>query len=264
MAWIDPSSRLAVRLRRLRGRFGITAPHLAIRPHLPWHVKLLALGVLAGLIVAVIALIYDAGKRVVGYDGGELDMVVKQLRTTNAALEEEVARMRSLHSGSESTLQIERSAQKLLSEQNGALVAENARLKEDLAVFERLAKVESAHQKTAVSGGVSLDRISVRPLAPKTFQFSFLIALQGDRRGKETTVDLQLIVSPQSGVGAKITLPTNRTNRTDPDISQYQIALRNFRRIEGKFKVPEDFSPGKVEFVISEGGKRLTSQSVSL
>ncbi len=261
MSWIDPSSRLAVKLRRLRGRFGITAPQLAIRPHLPWHVKLLALGVLAGLAVAVVALIYDAGKRVVGYDGGELDKVVEQLRATNAELEEEVARMRSLLSGSESTLQIERSAQKLLSEQNSMLVAENAKLKEDLAVFERLAKVESAYQTATAPGGVSLDRISIRPLAPKAYQFSFLISLHGDRRGKEATYDLQLMISPRSGTGAKITLPVGGA---DPDISQYQIALRNFRRIEGKFKVPEGFSPGKVEFVISEGGKLLTSQSVSL
>jgi hypothetical protein len=261
MPWINPSSRVAVKLRRLRGRFGITAPHLAIRPHLSWHIKLLVFGALGGLIVAVAALIYDAGRRVVGYDGGELDKVVEQLRASNAALEDEVAQMRRLLSGSESTLQIERSAQKLLSEQNGALVEENAKLKEDLAVFERLAKVESASLTTVAPGGVSLDRISVRPLAPKIYQFSFLIALQGDRRGKEATFDLQLIVSSRSGAGAKITLPVSRT---DPDISQYQVVLRNFRRIEGKFKVPEDFSPGKIEFVISEGGKLLTCQSVSL
>ena len=261
MSWIDHNSRLAVKLRRLRGRFGITAPQLAIRPHLPWHVKLLMLGVLASLIVAVVVWIYDAGKRVVGYDGGELDKVVEQLRTTNAGLEDEVARMRSLLSSSESTLQIERSAQKLLSEQNSSLVAENAKLKEDLAVFERLAKVESASQSAGATRGVSLDRIGVRPIANKTYQFGFLIALQGERRGKEATFDLQLIISPRSGAGAKITLPASRT---DVDISQYQIALRNFRRIEGKFKVPEDFNPGKIEFVISEGGKQLTSQSVSL
>ncbi len=261
MSWIDPSSRLAVRLRRLRGRFGITAPQLAIRPHLPWHVKLLVLGLLAGLIVAVVAWIYDAGRSVVGYDGGELDKMVEQLRATNTGLEEEVARMRSLLSSSESTLQIERSAQKLLSEQNSALIAENARLKEDLAVFERLAKVESVSQASEESRGVSLDRIGVRPLAAQTYQFGFLMTLQGGRRGKEATFDLQLIISPRSGAGAKITLPASKA---DPDIGQYRIALRNFRRIEGKFKVPEGFTPGKVEFVISEGGNVLTSQSVSL
>jgi len=261
MSWIDPSSRLAVKLRRLRGRFGITAPQLAIRPHLPWHVKLLLLGLIASLIVAFFALIYDAGRSVVGYDGGELDKLVEQLRANNAALDEEVAKMRSLLSSSESTLQIERSAQKLLSEQNGLLVAENAKLKEDLAVFERLARVESASQATGGAGGVSLDRISVRPLAPKTYQYSFLITLQGSRRGKEATFDLQLIISPRSGAGDKITLPVIGAGL---DVSQYQLALRNFRRIEGKFKVPEDFNPGKVEFVISEGGKVLTSQSVSI
>lgn len=261
MSWIDPSSRLAVKLRRLRGRFGITAPQLAIRPHLPWYVKVLALAVLAVLVLTGVTLIYDAGKRVVGYDGGASDKATEQLLAANARLEEEVARMRSLLSSSESTLQIERSAQKLLSEQNSALVAENAKLKEDLAVFERLAKVESAYQAAGAAGGVSLDRVSVRTLAPKTYQFGFLIALQGDRRGKEAMFDLQLIISPREGAGAKIILPANRT---DPDIGQYQIALRNFRRIEGRFKVPEGFSPGKVEFVISENGKLLTSQNVSL
>lgn len=261
MSWIDPSSKLAVKLRRLRGRFGITAPQLAIRPHLPWHIKLLMFGVLIGLITIVFALVYDASNFAAGDGGGKSGNMAEQLRTTNAELEDEVARLRSLLSSSESTLQIERSAQKLLSEQNSVLVAENARLKEEVAVFERLAKVESASQMVGTLGGVSLDRVSVRPLGTGTYQFGFLIALQGDRRGKETVLDLQLIISPRSGAGAKIVLPANRA---DQDIGQYQIALRNFRRIEGKFKVPEDVSPGNIEFVISEGGNLLTRQSVSL
>jgi hypothetical protein len=47
------SSRLALTLRRLRGRFGISAPRVAIRTHLPWYWRALAIVVLSGVSLAL-------------------------------------------------------------------------------------------------------------------------------------------------------------------------------------------------------------------
>lgn len=123
-------------LRRWRGRFGIAAPQVAVRTHIPWHLR--AAGVVFGvvLLLGLAGWMFDAGRRIAGLDQNEL----AALQETNLALENEAQRLRSLLAASENSLQIEQSAAKLLSEKNRALVEENAKLKEELAVIERLSE----------------------------------------------------------------------------------------------------------------------------
>lgn len=123
-------------LRRLRGRFGIAAPQVAVRTHVPWHLRAVTVGVIVAFLLGLAVWVFDAGRRIAGFDHDELSI----LQTTNATLAEEVARLRSLLAASENNLQIELAAQKQLSEKHSALIEESARLKEELAVLERLAK----------------------------------------------------------------------------------------------------------------------------
>lgn len=241
------NSRLALIVRRLRGRFGISAPKVAVRTHVPWHIRLASIAGILAILAMLSGWAYDAGRKIAGFDQSESSQVVDELRQANAVLEEEVARLRSLLTTSESSLQIEQASQKLLSERNSALALENAKLKEDLAVFERLARLEGK-----IDDEVSVDRFTVRAEgAAGNYRYSFLIALQGTRRGKESTFDMQLVVSPRAETGnAKILYP----NQNASDAAQYKIALRNFRRIEGKFDVPEGYPIGAIEIRIFEQG----------
>ncbi|MBV2183522.1 MAG: hypothetical protein KUL88_03130 [Rhizobium sp.] len=244
-------------LRRLRGRFGISAPQVAVRTHIPWYLRVLVLVVVVALSVALIEWAYDAGRRIAGFDRSETDQMLAELRSRNAALEEEAAHLRAQLTTSESSLKIEQASQQLLSEKNAALADENTRLKEELAVFERLAKLERK-----LDEGVMIDRLKVESdAAPGRYRFGFLIALQGPRRGKEAKFSLQIIATPKAGgTGDKIVLP----RRDDPNLAQYEIELRNFRRIEGKFELPANVSLAALEFRILEAGVVKTSQSLSL
>ena len=244
-------------LRRLRGRFGIAAPKVAVRTHVPWHVRLASIAGMLALLAMLSGWAYDAGRKIAGFDQDETSHVLEDLRKANVELEEEVARLRAQLATSDSSLQIEQAAQKLLVEKNSALATENARLKEDLAVFERLAKLEGEANEE-----VSLDRLTLRAGAPGgQYRFSFLIALQGARRGKESAFDLRLIASPRPGTdGAIISLPREK----EPGLAQYRIVLRNFRRIEGTFDVPADYPLGALEVRIFERGILKASKSVSL
>jgi hypothetical protein len=136
MPWSYTGSRLALTLRRLRGRFGISAPQVAVRTHVPWPLRAVSVGVIVALLLGMAIWVFDAGRRIAGFDQSE----VSTLQSTNAALAEEVARLRSLLTANENNLQIERAAQKQLSEKQSALIEENAKLKEELAVLERLSK----------------------------------------------------------------------------------------------------------------------------
>lgn len=126
-------------LRRLRGRFGISAPQVSIRTHVPWRLRvtfvLAVFVVLSGLAVWV----FDAGQQWAGFDLGELE----RLKSGQAGIEEENARLRGLLAASENNLQIEKSAQASLANEQSRLVQENARLKEEVAVLERLLKQRS-------------------------------------------------------------------------------------------------------------------------
>lgn len=253
-------------LRRMRGRFGISAPRVAVRTHIPWYLRTAGLTIVVILSIAMSVWAYDEG-RSKGEGQITSTQIVDELRLAKSALEDEVARLRSLLTVSESSLQIEQATQLNLSEKNSLLAEENARLKEELVVFGRLAKLDRkaipAKQDLGnISGDVSIDRLSARPdSVTGRYRFSFMLALLGPKRGKETKLNLQIVVSPRGGSATdRIELP----RQNEKNIAQYAIALRNFRRIEGGFEVPVDTSISALEFRIFEAGVLKASKSLSL
>src|SRR4051812_40341668 len=131
------------RFWKLRQRFGIAAPRVAIRSHIPWYWRWVGLAVLLGISAASAAWIYDAGRRFAGFDRSEvqqeLTAVKAQLDSTRAELE----RLRAIANAADSRVSIERTAQQNLSQQIRGLAQENARLKEDLATFESMLSSEA-------------------------------------------------------------------------------------------------------------------------
>lgn len=258
MAGYFSSSRLALIFRRLRGRYGVAAPRVAIRTHIPWYLRGLIAVCVLGFSFALAGWTYDVGRRMAGFDQGELATLVEELRQKNVLLEEELRQLRSLHTASESSLQIEQAAQKQLAEKNAGLEAENARLKEEVAVFERLSRLEGRGGHD--SEEVSLDRLTLKPEGD-SYRFGFLIALQGARRGKETKLGLQIHLTPKGPAPSdKIVLP----RQNEPNPGQYEIVLRNFRYIEGKFSLPAGFVVGTMEIKIVEAGMVRGSKKLVL
>lgn len=254
MPWTFAGSRLALILRRLRSRFGIAAPQVSVRTHIPWHFRVTGVIAILALMVAIAVVSYDAGRQMGGFDQVSSTRLVSELRAANAASEEELARLRSLLAARESSLEIERASQRLLSEKNRVLTAENTRLKEELAIFERLARLEASPDDT-----IMLDRVTVKAESPAVYRYSFLIALQGARRGKETKLNLQVHVSGR-GANDMIVFPQS----TDPNPGQYEITLRNFRRIDGKVAIPSGFAVSGVEIRIYEAGQLKASKKLIL
>lgn len=249
-------SRLALSLRRLRGRFGITAPQVAVRTHVPWHLRVVMAVVLFIVGLGLIVSAYNAGRRVAGFDREDTGRAIEELRHENDRLNADVARLGSLLAERESTLQIERATQKELTNNNAILFSENAKLREDLAVFENLSRLEGKSSEE-----VTLDRLSVRQVAPGQFHYSFLISLQGARRGKVSRFELQIAVAPSlENQGAKVLLPAQGATDSAP----YVVELKNFRRIDGRFGLPKDYKAGSVEIRILEAGRLKASKRLEL
>jgi hypothetical protein len=249
------SSRLALTLRRLRGRFGISAPRVAVRTHLPWYWRALSVVVLAGASLALAGWIYDAGQRFAGFHQGASEHEIAKMRERIAQLEVDLDSTRKVANASESRLRIESTSQAQLSLQIGALEEENTRLKADLATFESLAGGQAG------DSGLAISRLQILPGGGGQYRYRLLLAQTGDKKDKEFNGMIQLIATVQRGKEtAMIQFPT----AGDPAAGQYQVNFRYFRRLEGTFKVAADERIQRVEARLVQDGVVKASQSVAL
>jgi len=249
------SSRLALTLRRLRGRFGISAPRVAIRTHLPWYWRALSVVLLAGASLALAGWIYDAGQRFAGFHQGASEQEIGGMRERIAKLESELVSARKVANASESRLRIESTSLEQLSLQIKTLEEENTRLKSDLAIFENLAGGQAGNT------GLAISRLQILPIGEGQYRYRFLVAQIGDKKDKEFNGMVQLIATVQRG---KETAMMQFPAAGDPAASQYQVNFRYFRRLEGTFKVAAEARIQRVEARLIQDGVVRASQSVAL
>lgn len=240
--------------RRWRDLFGIAAPRLAVRPHLPWHWRALGTTLMLAVSVALGAWLYDAVTQVAGGPGGVSEQAAALKRRVDE-LESDLATLRAGGAVEGSARQIERSTQDSLVRQVRLLEEENARLKEDLALFERLEAIGGR------SPGLTIDGLHVdaEPV-PGRYRYRALVASQGGKGEKEVRLSLQLAVSLKRPEGhAMIVFPA----ADDPDRQRYALSVRHFRRVEGSFQIPEDAQVVSVEMRLLQDGATRATQRVT-
>ncbi|MDD1748606.1 MAG: hypothetical protein LUO89_01910 [Methanothrix sp.] len=229
-------------IRRVRSRFGISAPKMTVRTHVAWYWRWIGMIVAAAVSLALAAWIYDAGRRYAGFDRSEVEQELTQLRSDVARLEEESGRLRSIADASESRLKIEQSAQAQLALQAKSLEVQNTRLKEDLAFFENL---------TPTGDKVSIHRFKVEPDAlPGEYRYRLLV-LQSGKRDRSFQGSLQLVVNVQNErASGTIVLP----ERSQAGSSGYKLAFKYFQLVEGTFRVPPNSKVVTVQVRVLENG----------
>lgn len=265
----NAGSRIALILRRLRARFGISAPQVAVRTDIAWYWRFALGAAISVLFIAGLWLAYDRGRtdatvRLVDRGLASVDMVA-----AHASQQEEIARLRGLLAASEGAVQIERAAQQALTGKNAELSEANARLREEIAVFERLVKPEgkgpAAAEKPPVPAisNIVLDKVSIRPEGTTgRYRYSFTVALQGAQRGKEARLSVQFEITLRGTTsGVKIvTLP----EPGGASRSQHVFVVKNFRRVDGTFDLPAGSSAEEVDVRIFEAGIQKAGQLVRL
>jgi hypothetical protein len=230
--------------RALRHRWGIAAPKLAVIPHVAWYWRALAvIGVLT-LSLLLAMWMYDAGRRIGGFDatiaGGEL----AGLRNRVAALEDELKRLRAVNASAESRVQIEKTAQTQLVKQLKAVEAENARLREDVSFFEGLAARGITDDKLAVP------RFKVEQDAmPGEYRYRVLVT-QGGPREREFNGRLQFVVNMQlGGKDVAVVIPEDKAEE-----AAYRLSFKRFFRAEGSFRVDPKATVRSVQVRVIEAG----------
>ena len=232
---------------KLRQRYGIAAPHVAVHSPRPWYWRWLGIAVLLAVSAASAAWIYDAGRRFAGFDQSEVQGELATTKRDLAAAQTELERLRAIADAAESRLSIERTAQQRLAQQIRALEQDNARLREELATFESMLSSEARSGNT-----LAIYRFKVEPdVLPGEYRYHLLLVTPRARREREFNGRVELVVSlTDRGQNAMMSFP----EPGDAGASEFRLAFKYFRRVEGIFRVNPKAKVENVQVRVYETG----------
>ena len=250
---------MARRFSKLRQRFGIAAPKVAIHTHVPWYLRWLGIAVMLAFSATLAAWMYDAGRRFAGFDRSEAEQELSTARSELATMRAELEKFRAVANAADSKVSIERTAQKSLAQQSRGLEQENARLREELAIFESMLSSE-----TASAAPLSILRFKAEPdVIPGEYRYRLMLLASGPRRGKDFQGRIELAVSlTEGGRSAMIMVP----GQAESDISAFRLSFKHFQRVDGTFRVSPKAKVGSVQVRVYEAGspEPKVTQNVTL
>ncbi len=247
----------SLRFKRLRQRFGISAPKVAVRTHVAWYWRALGIVALLSVSIAAAAWIYDAGRSIAGFDSKSSAEALAELRGRVVELEGELSALRGVASAADSNLRIERVAQQQLLQQVRVLEAENAALKQDLAFFEGLVPEAANSAQT-----VRINRFRVEPEAEGgRYRYRMLLVHNATRQQREFRGELQFALQVQQGdKGAMIIVPAEG----DSGAQRYRLEMKHFQRAEGVLPIPAGAVLKSVEVRVVQDGTVRARQTINL
>ena len=235
------------RVWKLRQRFGIAAPRVAVTSHVPWYWRWVGVAVLVGLSAASAAWIYDAGRRYAGFDSDEVQQELAVVRRELETARTELGSLRAVANAADSRLAIERTTQQKLAQQIRTLEQENAHIREELATFESM--LQSDLRNASV---LSIYRFKVEPdVLPGEYRYRLLLVTPSARRERDFSGRMELVVSlTEGGQNAMMSFP----EPGDAGAAAFKLAFKYFRRVEGTFRVSPKAKVESVQVRVYETG----------
>lgn len=229
---------VSLRFKRFRRRFGISAPRVVVRSELPrqW---LVAVGLFLMAIGFSVAWFLQAGN----IGGGHLVDLRDQLR----AQQVELNLLRASVGTGQNAVSMERAAQQQLVSRIQALEAENAALKEDMLIFERLIPVVGQEAK------VRIESFRVFGNPGGGYSYRLLLAYQPVQRGAGFRGSYEIVVAyrmPDAQSGQMVV----------PDGQGAKVEVRHFLRREGVIELPDGAVLVSVEARLLQDGKLVTKE----
>ena len=233
------------RFNPLKRRFGITARRVAVRTHVPWYWRALAIVAFGALVVGVGWMTYEYGMELAGFRQGEAARELARLRQDVRERDEKLAQLQASVAAADRQLQIERATFGDLERQVKSLSAENAALREDLAFFQSLMSAESK------SASLTVNRFRVRrEAAPGEYRYRLLLVQTG-QRVSEFKGKLQFVLNLEQANREFVVMlpPENETK-----VKDYELSFKFFQRVEGTFKVSPDAVLKSMQVRVYENG----------
>lgn len=239
-----------MRWRRVRARFGISAPRLAIRPHVPWYWRAAATIVILGFALALGRWIYDAGRSFAGFERTESEQQLEALRSELQKVQEENFQLRKVANVSESTFQMEQVTKQRMTDQIRRLELENGQLKEELAVLESMTKGGGKSSATPVISRLQVELDG----RPGNYRYRMLLSTENGNSERDLAGSIQLAVTAlQKDKPVILVVP-----------GAGRVSFRRFLRHSGIFQVPPDVQVKEVEARFLVGGAVAATSKVTL
>lgn len=217
-----PTPAVTLRIRKFRRRFGILAPKVVVRSHLPMRWYVLSIVLFALLMLSLGWLM--AQRNEAGELGRELEASRQQLMLQS----DELSVLRSSSGTEQSVVNIERAARQQLLSRLKVLESENAMLKEDMLLFERLIPAASD------AATIRIENFKVVADVGGRYRYRLLMVYQPDKQLSEFRGFLQLEIQyAHSGRSARMLVPEAQGLRRDG-----LVEVRHFLRREGGFILP--------------------------
>jgi hypothetical protein len=241
---LDEKTVLMKKLRRkIRSRFSIAAPHLKVRPHLPWHWRW---GIAAAAGIIVVCLVWWVLSATLGVGGFPLAQTGQAARQLSD-LHDENAALASKLVDYERQLQMERATNTELTRQLKALNDEKSTLKDDLMFYQNLTQAGGKGESLTIQK-LRVERGSL----PGEYHCSLLL-VQGGQRPKDFRGNVQLLVSTrQNNTSAVLTLPQASADATETQA--YQLDFKYYQRVERSFRLPDDAALKGIQVRVYERG----------
>lgn len=233
-----PAPAVTLKLRKFRRRFGIAAPRVIVRSHVPWHWHAAAVALLVAVVATGVWALAQQG------EAAQLKEDVGVLRSVLLAREEELRHLRGLAGTEQSAAQVDRTTNRKLADRMKALEAENAALKEDVALFERLVPADGEES------AVRVERMQVNAeREPGRYRYRLMLGFAPNKQAKEFKGRLQLHVTfSQEGRRQELVLPGDKD--ASPD---FQLEIRHLLRKEGVLIIPSGARLNSVEARLFQG-----------
>jgi hypothetical protein len=238
--------------RRVRQHFGISAPRMAVRTHLPWWGRGTAMIVLLAVIGGMWWWGFDFGQIFGGFNRKEVEARLAVLETDGAKLRAEAAELRARNTMLESELGMTKGAQEALLRQATELSADNAQLKEELTFLQTLV---SDSNKLA---GLQIQRLAVERDGEGMWRYSLLIVRGGSP--KDDFVGSVVLRATLAGepAGPEGALKVIQLPEDVPEaIPALKLKFKYYQRVEGRFRVPPGTRVVEVAVRAYESGQSM-------
>ena len=243
-----PTPAVALRLRKFRRRFGITAPSVVVRSHISWQWYVVG-GLLAGLVLATTAWVF-----VQRGEAGSINSELETLRLKVRALDDERLLLRSTAGTEQNSVLMERSTQQQLTLRVKTLELENTALKEDILLFERLIPVPGDE------AAVRVENFRLVRDGENRFRYRLLVAFQPAKQSLDFRGRLQIMITYRlNNMNHELMAPDKKDMSSD-----FLVETRHFWRKEGVFELPQGAQLGSVEARLLQGDKLKAKRSAQL
>jgi hypothetical protein len=195
--------------------------------------------------VGLLALLLGAVGWVVAQrsEAGALGLEVEALRQQLLVQREELNALRTTAGTGKNAANIERATQAQLLGKIQSLETQNAALKEDILLFERLIPVSGD------SASIRVESFRVAREGKGRYRYWLLLSFQPDKQNPEFRGRLQLAINYLRGASKELLILPEKTE----GLSAFNVEVKRFLRREGVFALPEEGVLQDVEVRVLQG-----------